>query len=87
MANTENIENSENKIMFEKNLGELEAVVKRLESGDVTLDEMLGLFEKGIKLTRSCTSALDTAEQKISVLMMNRETGVLEEQPFEANRG
>lgn len=76
------MENSENKVMFESNLKELEGVVRQLESGDVTLDDMLGLFEKGIKLTRSCTDALDAAEQKISVLMKNRETGELQEQPF-----
>lgn len=76
------MENSENKVMFESNLKELEGVVRQLESGDVTLDDMLGLFEKGIKLTRSCTAALDAAEQKISVLMKNRETGELQEQPF-----
>lgn len=76
------MENSENKVMFESNLKELEGVVRQLESGDVTLDDMLGLFEKGIKLTRSCTDALDAAEQKISVLMKNRETGELQEQLF-----
>ncbi|MCI5893334.1 MAG: exodeoxyribonuclease VII small subunit [Clostridiales bacterium] len=76
------MENTENKVMFENNLKELESVVKQLESGDVTLDEMLGLFERGIKLTRGCTAALDEAEQKISILMRNRETGEMEEQPF-----
>jgi len=38
---------------FESNLKELEEVVKALESGEVSLDEMLSLFEKGIKLTKS----------------------------------
>lgn len=76
------MENTENKAMFENNLKELEGVVKQLESGDVTLDEMLGLFEKGINLTRQCTTALDEAEQKISVLMRNRENGEMEKHPF-----
>ena len=53
---------------FESNLKELEAVVKALESSDVSLDDMLSLFEKGIKLTKSCTTQLENAEQKISVL-------------------
>lgn len=67
---------------FETNLKELEGVVKALEGSEVSLDEMLSLFERGIRLTQECTSALDTAEQKISILMKNRETGELEEQPF-----
>lgn len=66
---------------FEKNLNELEGVVKALESSDVSLDEMLALFEKGVKLTGECTGALNTAEQKITVLMKNR-NGEIEEQPF-----
>lgn len=67
---------------FETNLKELEGVVKALEGNEVSLDDMLSLFEKGIRLTQACTAALDEAEQKISILMKNRETGELEEQPF-----
>ncbi len=67
---------------FETNLQELESVVKALEGSKVSLDEMLTLFEKGISLTKECTDALNTAEQKISILMKNRESGALEEQPF-----
>ncbi len=66
---------------FETNLKELEEVVKALESGEVSLDEMLSLFEKGIKLTKSCTSLLENAEQKINVLVKNG-NGELEEKPF-----
>ncbi len=67
---------------FEGNLKELEGVVKALEGNDVSLDEMIALFEKGIHLTKECTEALNAAEQKISILMKNRESGQLEEQPF-----
>ena len=67
---------------FETNLKELEGVVKALEGSEVSLDDMLALFEKGIHLTQACTAALDEAEQKIAILMKNRETGELEEQPF-----
>ena len=62
---------SENKENFEKNLKELEEVVRQLEGGNVSLDEMLSLFEKGIKLTKSCTQQLDKAEQKINILINN----------------
>ena len=67
---------------FEGNLKELETVVKALEDNEISLDEMLTLFEKGIKLTKKCTSALDEAEQKITILMKNRENGELSEEPF-----
>lgn len=76
------VEDKINKQSFEKDLSELEKVVAALEKSDISLDEMLALFEKGIGLTRSCTNALDSAEQKITVLMRNRETGKIEEQPF-----
>ena len=39
---------------FEQSIAELEEIVEQLENGDVTLDESLGLFEKGIKLSKSC---------------------------------
>ena len=66
---------------FENNLKELEGIVKALEGSDVSLDEMLELFEKGIKLTKSCTSQIENAEQKITVLMKNKD-GEMTEEPF-----
>ena len=69
---------------FEKNLSELEQVVKALEDNDVSLDKMIELFEKGVGLTKECTDALNAAEQKITVLMKNRDTGEMTEQPFSA---
>jgi len=64
---------------FENNLKELEGVVKALESADVSLDEMLELFEKGIKLTKNCTSQIENAEQKITVLMKDKNGEMTEE--------
>lgn len=69
---------------FEKNLAELEQTVKALESSDITLEEMIALFEKGVGLTKNCTDALNSAEQKITVLMQNRDSGEMCEQPFNA---
>lgn len=74
--------NNDNKQSFEKSLSELEQVVKALEGSEISLDEMIALFEKGVKLTRECTQALDNAEQKITVLMKNRDSGEMEETPF-----
>jgi len=76
---------SENKDNFEKNLKELEEVVRALEGGNVTLDEMLTLFEKGITLTKSCTNQLDKAEQKINILVKD-ENGEMIEEEFEGQK-
>lgn len=54
---------------FEKSLGELESIVERMEKGDMTLEESLRDFERGVLLTRSCQKALKDAEQKVSVLI------------------
>jgi len=53
---------------FEASLAELEALVDRLEQGELTLEESLDAFERGIRLTRSCQQALDAAEQRVRVL-------------------
>ena len=53
---------------FEQSLSELEALVERMESGDLSLEESLGAFEQGIALTRNCQQALQAAEQKIEIL-------------------
>lgn len=53
---------------FEESIKELEDVVARLERGDVTLDESLTLFEKGIKLSKYCQTKLDEAEKKVKIL-------------------
>lgn len=72
---------SNSKGNFEKNLKELEDVVKALENSDISLDDMLALFEKGVKLTGECSKALDAAEQKITQLVADG-NGELCEQPF-----
>lgn len=59
---------------LEKSLEELEALVVRLESGDLTLEQALEEFERGVKLTRSCQSALKEAEQKVEILLRKNDT-------------
>ena len=56
---------------FEKALGELEALVKKMEQGELSLEESLRQFERGIALTRACQKALAEAEQKVQILMQN----------------
>ncbi len=53
---------------FEKSLSELENIVKQLEDSEVSLDEAISLFEKGVKLSDSCRKTLEKAEQKIITL-------------------
>jgi len=72
-------------INFEQNIKELEDVVRQLEGGDVSLDQLLVLFEKGVGLTKSCNSQLDNAEQKINMLIQNKTTGEPEEVPMTEN--
>ena len=54
---------------FEKHLSELESLVEKMESGSLSLEDSLKAFEQGIKMTRECQTALDTAEQKVKMLI------------------
>lgn len=53
---------------FESALRELEALIKRMESGELPLEESLRQFERGMELTRACQKALAEAEQKVKLL-------------------
>ena len=53
---------------FEEALNELESLVETLEQGDLSLEESLKSFERGVALTRTCQQALKDAEQKIQIL-------------------
>ena len=55
-------------IDFEASLAELEALVTRMEEGSLSLEESLAAFERGIKLTRDCQTALRDAELRIKAL-------------------
>ena len=59
----------ENNITFEQSLMRLENIVKELESGDVSLDESLALFEEGVKLSGVCSNLLKNAKQKVDILI------------------
>lgn len=55
-------------IDFEHSLKDLEAVVERMEAGELSLEESLKDFERGVALTRNCQKALADAEQKVKLL-------------------
>ncbi|MDI9246247.1 exodeoxyribonuclease VII small subunit [Marinobacter sp. CHS3-4] len=66
---------------FEKSLDELEKLVNDLERGELSLEQSLSAFERGVKLTRECQQALKTAEQRVEQLVENSD-GTLETKPF-----
>lgn len=64
---------AEKKFVFETAMKRLEAIVKVLEQGDAPLDKSLSLFEEGTELIRKCGQTLDTAEQKLRLLVQTPE--------------
>ena len=54
---------------FEEALEELERLVSSMEEGELSLEDSMTAFEKGIKLTRECQTALQKAEQKVQILL------------------
>ena len=75
------MKNTAKSVNFEKSLEQLEALVNKLEKGGLSLEESLKCFEQGVKLTRECRQALQSAEQKISVL--SKENGDWVEKNFD----
>ena len=61
----------ENHPEFEKSLEELEKLVDKLESGELSLDESLDHFRRGVELTRECRKVLEQAQQTVEQLLDN----------------
>ena len=68
---------------FEHSLAELQTLVERLESGELSLEDSLTAFEQGIGLTRECQAALAQAEQKVQILL--ERDGGLQPAPFDTD--
>ncbi|HWA96091.1 MAG TPA: exodeoxyribonuclease VII small subunit [Terracidiphilus sp.] len=66
---------------FENSLKKLEAIVDKLEKGDLSLEESLKLFEEGVDLSAKCKKELDEAEGKVQKLVRQRD-GSLKAEPF-----
>jgi exodeoxyribonuclease VII small subunit len=66
---------------FEEALGQLEALVARLEAGDLPREEALRAFEEGVRLTRLCAARLEDAERRVHLLTRTPE-GAEQEVPF-----
>ena len=65
---------------FEEALEKLEEIVRRMEAGEMTLEESLKAFEEGIKLSRLSAKKLDEADRRVELLL--REEGELVTKPF-----
>lgn len=70
---------SEKNLSFEQAIAELEEIVKRLEKGDLTLDESINFFKRGVEITRYCNKKLDAAERSITMLIEG-ENGITEKE-------
>jgi len=67
-------------VPFEQSLGELETVVKQLESADLPLEKALELFERGMRLSESCRKQLTDAETRVEILIKKGDD--VEAEPF-----
>ena len=70
---------------FEEAMERLENIVESLESGDLSLEESLKIFEEGMKLVNFCSKKLEEAEQKVSMLIKDQ-NGKYTQQPFEVGQ-
>ncbi|OPY14726.1 MAG: Exodeoxyribonuclease 7 small subunit [Syntrophus sp. PtaU1.Bin005] len=70
---------------FEEAMAKLEALVRKMEAGEMTLEESLKAFEEGVRLSRLCANRLDEAERRVELLV--RESQQLTVQPFPEHGG
>lgn len=70
-------------VKFETALGRLEEIVRKMEDGEMSLEESLKLFEEGVKLSRLCDQKLQAAERRIEILLKDQE-GNVAAIPFES---
>ncbi|WP_094547634.1 exodeoxyribonuclease VII small subunit [Petroclostridium xylanilyticum] len=70
---------------FEESLKKLEDIVRQLEEGELTLEQSLDFFQQGIMLSKICSKMLDEAEQKVNILIRDKNGGI-SEQPFQSNQ-
>ena len=63
-------------IDFASKLQELEQIVKTLENAECSLEESIGLYEKGLELSKDCSKVLENARQRIIMLSENKEENI-----------
>ena len=67
-------------VTFEESMKRLDEIVRTLESGEVSLEESIALFEEGTKLATKCTGLLDAAELKVTKLMQGPDGAPVEQE-------
>lgn len=67
-------------VTFEKAIAELEEIVKRLEKGELSLDESIDCFQRGVELTKYCSKRLDEAERSITMLVEGENGQIIEKE-------
>jgi exodeoxyribonuclease VII small subunit len=70
---------------FEQSLQQLEAIVTKMERGELSLEQSLEAFEEGVKLTRSCQETLRKAEQRVSELLQDGSTVEVSKDPDQSD--
>lgn len=67
-------------LSFEKAIEELEIIVKKLEKGELSLDDSIECFKRGVELTKYCNKRLDEAERSITMLIEDGTGNVIEKE-------
>ncbi len=70
---------------FEDALGELQQIVSALETGQVSLEQSLAQFERGVSLVSHCKSLLDEAHQRVEIVVSRQASGGVETAPFDVS--
>ncbi len=70
----------EEKMSFEESMENLEKIVTELEKGELSLDEMMNKFKKGMELSKHCNNLLEEAEKSITVLLKDSNGDMKEEE-------
>ena len=71
------------KLSFEKALAELEAIVTRLERGDVPLEESVSIYERGEALKKRCETLLNQADERVQKISADKDGNALAAEPLD----
>jgi exodeoxyribonuclease VII small subunit len=69
---------------FEEALAELEAIVNKLESGDISLDDAIAAYARGTELKQQCQKRLEEAQLKVEKIKLSETGGVVAAEPFDS---
>ena len=72
-------ENGKEELSFEESMNKLEELVKKLEEGNLDLDERIKIYSEAVKLKERCRKILDESERKVEILM-NSADGLIKDE-------